>query len=327
MMREDFSPNFAQLCRDAGSSSLEEYGRFQQHLVLLEDRGRISKFATAIARMSGGDVVVDVGAGTGVLGLLALKNGYEHAYLVEPSRKMAAYAKHLAGLNGLLERVTILNSTLEALDHARLPAKIDLVVSETISSLVFGFGCWDALPALLARTGGEGRIVPRSGKLFAAATEGSLATRGPASDGLAALASAGLTVDLFERTFRSGGNVYDKQVVARLLANEELRASELALFDFSSPRPTTLRECVVSSATAQVATGLLLFWDIELAPGVSMTNLDPVVTSWYPLYVPLKRSLPLPATIELRLLAIDAPYTYAFQFTSDNEPVTHVLYW
>jgi len=324
----DFAPDFSALSRVAGVSPLEEYGRFQQHLVLLEDRGRVTKYCAAIEDTPPGNVVVDVGAGTGVLALLALKKGFGRAILIEPSRKMAVYARHLAEINGLSDRVEILNSTLEAVPLNTLPQGIDLIVTETISSLLFGFGSWDALPALVGRTRNGSSIIPRSGQLFVAATNRSLATRGPTSDGLSVLSESGLRVDLFERTFRSGGNVYDKSVVARLLANGELAATQLASFDFRSPEPTKLsHSCVLLGGGDFEATGLLLFWDIALTPRITMTNIDPILTSWYPLYVPLTRSLQLPATLELCLRAQDAPYTYAFQFMAGGEAVSNVLYW
>lgn len=52
----------------------------------------------------GQGIVVDVGAGTGVLSLLALKHGYEHAFLIEPSENLAQYR------NGMSGRFTILQA-------------------------------------------------------------------------------------------------------------------------------------------------------------------------------------------------------------------------
>jgi SAM-dependent methyltransferase len=323
----EFAPNFAEICASGNRSSLEEYGRFQQHLVLLEDRGRVARYNAALDQLSPGGVVVDVGSGTGVLGLLALKKGFEHAFLIEPSRKMAAYARHLAHANGYGECVTILEQALEHVDLDRLPAQIDLVVSETLSSLLFGFGSWDSLPSLVQRVTRGGHIIPSAGRLYVAATSSSFATRGPDSDGLALLRSVGLQMDLFERTFRSGGNVYDKATVIRAIQDRTLIPIELARFDVTLPELIRFDRAVLDSTATAYATGLMLFWEVELAPDVKMTNLDPVVTSWYPLYVPLRRPVQLPAVVELRLLPIDAPYKYAFQFESEGEAISHVLYW
>ncbi|WP_167384033.1 hypothetical protein [Cereibacter sphaeroides] len=49
--------------------SVQEYGRFNQHLALLEDRVRVAPFLKAIAWVPCGRTIVDVGAGTGVWAL------------------------------------------------------------------------------------------------------------------------------------------------------------------------------------------------------------------------------------------------------------------
>lgn len=325
----EFTPNFADLLERDGKSSLEEYGRFQQHLVLLEDPGRIGAYLTAIRQAPPGDVVVDVGAGTGILGMLALKCGFQHAILIEPSRKMGEYIRHLATLNGVQDRITVIESTLEALRPAALPRSIDLIVTETLSSLLFGFGCWDALSGLAERLTDPRRIVPLRGRLFAAATHEPLATRGPSSDGLALLRDAGIVVDLFERTFRSGGNVYDKAVVARLLSEGILQPVQIASFDFTRSPQITLSGANVGNAGVRTYCGVVTFWEVDLATDspVTITNLDPRISSWYPFYVPFVKPIYGPFDLRMKLVPFDAPYKYAFQFVSDDEDITNVLYW
>ncbi len=222
--------------------TLEEYGRFQQHIVLLEDRRRLAAYLEALTSTVPGDVVVDVGAGTGILGILALRLGYEHAFLIEPSKKMALYARHLAELNGVLDRVAILTSTLETLRPSELPAQIDLVGTETLSSLLFGFGSWDALPTLAGRLRRPEAVIPFRGELRACLATHDYATRGCDSAGLGLLKTLGIKIDLFERTFRSGGNVYDKRVVASEIQEGTLISARIADFDFSRPNPITRME-------------------------------------------------------------------------------------
>jgi len=194
----EFTPDFR--TNSPQEPSLEEYGRFQQHLGVLEDAGRIGRFRSAIDTIPAGDVVIDVGAGTGVLGLLSLVRGFRHAILIEPSRKMGAYARHLAELNGFSDRVTVISARLEEVDFSLLPASIDMVVSETLSSLIFGFGSWDFMPALIDRLRDSRNVVPSRGRLLVAPVSRRMATRGPDSDGLQILKNSGLKIDLFEHT-------------------------------------------------------------------------------------------------------------------------------
>jgi SAM-dependent methyltransferase len=311
-------------------TSLEEYGRFQQHLVLLEDYGRIRAFREAIESVPPGQVAVDVGAGTGVLGLLALAHGFERAILIEPSRKMATYARHLALINGLEDRVTIIEARLEDVDLDTLPRSIDLVVSETLSSLLFGFGSWDVLPRLADRTRDRRSVLPNKGRLLVAPVEKAIATRRPDTDGLALLSQAGLRIDLFDRAFRSAGNVFDKALIAQMLASGGVSIEQLASFDFQNPNAVSTDEGAIFRPSKAGAVGALLFWDVQLSgylPSLQFTNLDPQVSSWYPYYIGFTRRIESTVVINLRLIPCDAPYTYAFQLVANGEPVTHVLYW
>lgn len=327
-MNEAFEPRFDHLLDD---DHLEEYGRFQQHLGLLEDERRVSAFARAIAARAEGAVVVDVGAGSGVLGILALVHGARHAYLVEPSRKMGAYIDHLARMNGVADRVTRLPSTLEQLPADALPATFDLLVSETLSSCLFGFGSWDALPALAARVPDPKGLIPRRGTLYAALTDRELATRGPAAAGLRALTDAGLRCDLFEHTFRSAGNVYDKGVYLRACADGELRSAPVASFDLASPRPIRLDGAHLVAPASGTAVGLVLAWQVHLSDGpppITLGSADPALTSWYPLYVPFPAPVRAPSLdVRMVLTRQDAPYPYAFRFWSGDVPLTHTLFW
>lgn len=329
-----FEPNFRELIECSGPY-LEEYGRFQRHLALLTDTERVRLYLEAINRFEPGGVVVDVGAGSGLLGIAALRHGFEKAILIEPSRKMAAYASHMAEINGVSGRVTILTSQLELLPPEALPKQIDLIVSETISSLIFGFGSWDALPALVERTPGQNAVIPLRGELYAALATRNYASRRPDNFGLEYLKRAGIVLDLFERTFPSGGNVFEKKKVIAEIKEDALKPVQLAGFDFSREQPFRFPGASLPASSAGgTYLGILLYWDVQLAEGqppIQLSSVDPGLESWRPIYVPFKRELQLgpgeTARIDMALRRVDSPYTYAFQFCADAEPVTEVLYW
>ena len=68
-----YHPDFNQIC--GKNENFEEYGRFQQHLGLLEDTMRVGVYHAAIkaSATDGRRVAVDVGGGSGVLTMCALK--------------------------------------------------------------------------------------------------------------------------------------------------------------------------------------------------------------------------------------------------------------
>uniref|UniRef100_A0A803MFU8 type I protein arginine methyltransferase n=1 Tax=Chenopodium quinoa TaxID=63459 RepID=A0A803MFU8_CHEQI len=80
-----------------------------------------------------GKVVVDVGAGSGILSLFAAQAGAKHVYAVEAS-EMADYARKLVAGNPLLaDRITVIKGKVEEVE---LPEKADILISEPMGTLL-----------------------------------------------------------------------------------------------------------------------------------------------------------------------------------------------
>jgi protein arginine N-methyltransferase 1 len=106
----------------------------KDHRRYLQDTARVRAFEQGIAAaVRPGDVVVDLGCGTGILGFLACRAGASRVYAIDEGG-MAEIAQALAVANGLADRVTIVrgHSTL-----VTLPERADVVVSDQIGH--FGF--------------------------------------------------------------------------------------------------------------------------------------------------------------------------------------------
>jgi hypothetical protein len=326
VLQHVFDQNLSDL---RNGSQLEEYGRFQQHLVLLEDDLRLAKFAHAIGVTTPSDVVIDVGAGTGVLSLMALQHGYEHAIMIEPSRKMCKYIEHLLALNGYEGRATIVNSTLEAVDFDALPKRVGLVVTETISTLIAGFGSWDLIPKLAARLDDQGRMIPESGSVRGYLCKKPQSYRHEGNGGLSFLNRIGIKTDLFQQSFRSYGKVFDK----RMAQPHGAEIFDLVQFDVKSDPAMHLLEAEVRAHETAEYCGITTYFEIYLnrEQKIAFWSLDPRLSAWYPYYIPFAEPVKLEADerlpIKLVLHAIDAPYTYAFQFISGGRELTRILYW
>ncbi|MEU4767984.1 methyltransferase domain-containing protein [Actinosynnema sp. NPDC023794] len=103
------------------------------HQVMLADRPRLSAYDRALASViTAGDVVADVGAGTLVLSMLALRHGAGHVYAVEADPAMAAVAERIIADNDLHDRVTLVQGDARV---ARLPRRADVIVSEMMGNL------------------------------------------------------------------------------------------------------------------------------------------------------------------------------------------------
>ncbi|KAF7834500.1 putative histone-arginine methyltransferase 1.4 isoform X1 [Senna tora] len=112
------------------------YGHLQQQQNMLQDYVRTGTyFAVCFQNRAdfNGRVVVDVGAGSGILSLFAAQAGAKHVYAVEAS-EMAEYAQKLIAANPILgERITLIKGKVEDVE---LPEKADILISEPMGTLL-----------------------------------------------------------------------------------------------------------------------------------------------------------------------------------------------
>ena len=106
------------------------------HLAMVRDSVRVPAYVEAIGQaVSPGDIVLDVGSGTGVLSILAAKAGAAKVYSVENS-SMAEYSKQVVAQNGLSDVIEVLPHNIFS---DALPAiSADVVISEFFGT--FGIG-------------------------------------------------------------------------------------------------------------------------------------------------------------------------------------------
>ncbi len=74
----------------------ENYGKWDIHEEMLRDTARIAAYKAAIADSVSGKVAVDVGAGTGVLSLMAAEAGASKVYAIEKSAMVKECKRQIA---------------------------------------------------------------------------------------------------------------------------------------------------------------------------------------------------------------------------------------
>jgi len=122
------------------------YTSWATHRKMLADEVRCTLFRDALLRVvPRGGVVLDVGAGTGILSIFAAQAGARKVYAVEET-PIALEARELVARNGLADRIEILQSSVEKLVPSE---KVDVIVSEWLG----GFAIDENMlpPILLAR--------------------------------------------------------------------------------------------------------------------------------------------------------------------------------
>ena len=159
------------------------------HFRMLNDSRRNRAYAAAIERavVRGCRTVVDIGAGTGLLAMLAARAGATSVWAVECSPLMAALAREAVQANQRPE-ITVLEAMSTSLTvgperfseaerfsdtaHRTIPAKVDLVVSEILDAGLLGE---HVLPTLrhaasaLLKPGGV--MIPSGARLHVALVE------------------------------------------------------------------------------------------------------------------------------------------------------------
>jgi enediyne biosynthesis protein CalE3 len=134
------------------------------HLSMLMDDERMGVYRQAISRVvKAGDVVVDVGCGSGILSLLARRAGAKHVYAIE-SEAVIEMAKLAAVQNGYQSKMTFFNKMSFGVE---LPEKADVIVTETMGTFGYEEGILGSLTDARDRfLKPGGRLIPHSVELI-----------------------------------------------------------------------------------------------------------------------------------------------------------------
>jgi len=142
------------------------YAEFEVHRTMICDRVRTEAFRRAIdSVVRPGDIVLDVGAGSGILSVFAARAGAARVYAVERT-SAAVLAQELAAANGVAEIVRVIHGDVTDVE---LPERVDVIVSEWLG----GFGIDEGMlvPVIVARDRWlkpGGVMIPRSVTAWAA---------------------------------------------------------------------------------------------------------------------------------------------------------------
>ncbi len=133
---------------------------------MVSDRPRTNAFAAAIREVvQPGDVVLDVGTGTGILAMLAARAGARQVYAIDAT-DISAVASDLVRANGLSDRIQVLHGRAGEL---RLDQKVDLIVSEWLGNAAFAEGMLHAvLDARDHNLTPHGRMLPATVRVLIA---------------------------------------------------------------------------------------------------------------------------------------------------------------
>lgn len=111
-----------------------------EHRQYLADQERVFAFRDAISEVvNAGDVVLDLGTGTGILGLLACRAGAKRVYSIDEGG-MIELAREICRANGFDDRMTFIKGLST---RVNLPEQVDVVVADQIGRFGFDAGLLD----------------------------------------------------------------------------------------------------------------------------------------------------------------------------------------
>ena len=238
--------------------SLAGYGE------MIADEIRTGAYARALERaVRPGSTVLDLGAGSGIMSLLACQYGARKVYAIEPN-EMIEVARELARENGFADRIEFIR---ELSTKAKLPERVDVIVADLRGVLpLFSShlpSLADARQRFLAE---DGVMIPRRDTLWACVVESPQAVQdllGAWTNGKRGLA--------FDAARRYATDTWTRcRVDPENLLAEPQRWTEI---DYAQPLPANRKGSpAFRIARSGTGHGLVLWFDTELADGIGYSN-------------------------------------------------------
>ncbi len=238
------------------------------HFAMLNDTERNQAFASALqATVQPDDLVLDVGAGSGVLAMMAVRAGARAVVSCEMLEPIAHIARRIIAANGLSARISIVpkQSSLLTLG-GDLPSRADLLVTETVDCGLLGEGILPIIRHAREQLLREGaRIIPAKARVYFSLLESSVIHRINFTK-----EAAGFDVSLFNRF--STQEYFPVRISTWSHTLLSPRVEALA-FDFE--RDALEPRCVrvpVTPLRSGLVHGVLFWFELDLGGGFLLSN-------------------------------------------------------
>jgi protein arginine N-methyltransferase 1 len=256
--------------------------RIEYHRTLVADRVRNKAFHDALASVikKGETTVADIGAGTGLIGLMAAKLGAREVYLYE-AREVARVAA------AVLKASRVKGCRLMPCHSREIedPPQVDVVVSETLGNYALEENIVDTLADAQRRHLKKGGVViPRRIEQTVAPVVSDRIHRE-----LTVWDEVGYGLDLAAARTMSLNNIYVRTLEPGELLAAGRSAKVWDVVALGSDKRASRKGAASWMMTSPVAVyGFACWWVAELVPGISLSTApDAPRTHWEQLYFPL----------------------------------------
>lgn len=262
--------------------------RIEYHRTLIADRIRNQAFHDALARVirPGETTVADIGAGTGLIGLMAAKLGAREVLLYEAA-EVAGVADAVIRRN----RARVCHLMPCHSTEMEDPPRVDVVVSETLGNYAFEENIVDTLSDARRRHLKNGGVmIPARVRQYAVPVISDRIHRE-----LTVWDEVGFGIDLVDAREMSLNNVYVRSFAMDELLEDGAAAKVWDSVTLGSDRKGTRRgEASWKLGSAQTVYGFAYWWEADLIEGITLSTApDAPRTHWEQLYFPLRTSMQL----------------------------------
>ncbi len=262
------------------------------HFSMLNDEQRNDAFAAALRQVvKPGDHVLDIGSGSGLLAMLAVRAGAARVISCEVDPLLAEVARQVIHSNGLSEQITVVQKLSTDLRVGLdLDERVDVIVTEIVDCGLIGEGLFPTLRhARQELLKPRGRLLPHAARMFGAM----LAC--PAASSLNSVQAA-VGFDVATMNHLSTPGHFPLRLATwphRLLSDEvQLFGMDLA----EEPLADGCRVLHLPIAATGVADGMVAWFQLDLAEGIQLDNSPGNAEShWMQAYLPFPRPWPVTA--------------------------------
>ncbi|KAL1110384.1 hypothetical protein AAG570_007915 [Ranatra chinensis] len=138
---------------------------------MLKDEYRLNAYKSAISRnkpLFKDKIVLDIGAGTGILSIFCAKAGARKVFAVEANLKMAEICQKVIDDNNLKRIIKVYQGEIE---NIKLPQKVDIIISEWMGHYLFHEGMIDSVLHARKYLKDGGKMFPETCHIYASMCE------------------------------------------------------------------------------------------------------------------------------------------------------------
>lgn len=257
--------------------------RIEYHRTLIADGVRNRAFMRALEAVivPGVTTVADIGAGTGILGLIASRLGAKDVFLYETA-EVAGVAAAILKVNRARNCHLFPCHSMEMVD----PPRVDVVVSETLGNYALEENILESVKDARARHLKPGGVLmPRRITQYVAPV-----VSHRIHDELSAWDRTGLGIDFSPARTMSFNNIYVRAIEPAELLQSARSAVAWDDIDLGRDNRTTRTgETRWPSASDATVYGFALWWQAELGHDIALSTAPTALrTHWEQLYLPLE---------------------------------------